>query len=211
MSRSALDALRRQARTCTAGDLCKHATQTVFGEGPPAARMMLVGEQPGDREDVEGLPFVGPAGQLLDRVLEQAGIDRQLCYITNAVKHFKWEPRGKRRLHKTPAQREIEACRRWLQAEVAALEPAVIVCLGATATKAVLGPEVRVTSDHGRPRPSTLGPPGVATLHPSAILRKREPADRQQALDRMVADLRVAHDLLTRSMHDHETGKTAQA
>ena len=211
MSRSVLDALRRQAQGCTACELYKRASKTVFGEGSSAVHMMLIGEQPGDREDIEGLPFVSPAGQLLDRVLRQAGIDRGLCYITNAVKHFKWEPRGKRRLHKTPAQREIEACRRWLVADAAALQPDVLVCLGATAAKAVLGPDVRVTVEHGRPRSSLLGPTGIATMHPSAVLRMKDAADREQAFDRMVADLRVARSLLKRSTHDDQTGKAAQA
>jgi len=190
-----LEALRRRAQRCTACELYKHATQTVFGQGPPAARMLLIGEQPGDREDLEGLPFVGPAGQLLDRALEAAGIERADCYLTNAVKHFKWEPRGKRRLHKTPAQREIDVCRQWLIAELQALQPAVIVCLGATAAKAVFGAAFRVSRERGQVRASPLGPSALATLHPSAILRITDPEEREQAFKLLVADLRIARKL----------------
>jgi DNA polymerase len=150
---------------------------------------MLIGEQPGDREDLEGLPFVGPAGQLLDRALALAGIDRACCYVTNAVKHFKWEPRGKRRLHKTPAQREIDACRQWLLAEIEALRPVMIVCLGATAGKAVFGAAFRVGLHRGQIRPTSFGPPALATVHPSAVLRIADPAEREQALAAMVSDL----------------------
>jgi uracil-DNA glycosylase len=190
-----LEALRRKAGHCTDCDLYQHATQTVFGQGPATARIMLIGEQPGDSEDLAGLPFVGPAGQLLDQALQAAGIDRSDCYVTNAVKHFKWEPRGKRRLHKTPAQREIAACGHWLQSEVQALDPAIIVCLGATAAKAVLGPQIRVTRDHGQVRISLLGPRAIATMHPSALLRMTDPKQRAQAFDILVADLRVAREL----------------
>jgi uracil-DNA glycosylase family protein len=190
-----LDALRRRAQHCTACELYKKATQTVFGEGPATARIVLIGEQPGDREDLEGLPFVGPAGQLLDRALEAAGIDRGACYVTNAVKHFKWEPRGKRRLHKTPAQREVNACRQWWLAELQALQPAVIVCLGATAARAVLGAEFRVTRERGQVRETPFGARAVATLHPSAILRIGDPGERTEAFNLLVADLRIARKL----------------
>src|SRR5712664_1129728 len=145
-----LKQLREEARACQDCPLWANATQTVFGAGDPHARVMLVGEQPGDEEDKKGLPFVGPAGRLLDRALEAAGIDRQHLYVTNAVKHFKWELRGKRRLHKTPAQREIDACRQWLEGEIAAVRPCVIGCLGATAARAVLGPDFRVSKMRGK-------------------------------------------------------------
>src|SRR5688572_6632096 len=145
-----LERLRLDAAACRDCPLWAHATQTVFGEGNPRARLMLVGEQPGDVEDREGHPFVGPAGRLLDKALGEAGVDRARVYVTNAVKHFKWEPRGKRRMHKTPAQREIAACHQWLQGELAAIRPALVVCLGATAAKALLGPRFRITQDRGR-------------------------------------------------------------
>jgi uracil-DNA glycosylase len=190
-----LETLRRNAARCTDCDLYQHATQTVCGQGSATARIMLTGEQPGDSEDLAGLPFVGPAGQLLDQALQAAGIDRSRCYVTNAVKHFKWQPRGKRRLHKTPAQREIQACRHWLQAEVQALAPAIIVCLGATAAKALLGADTGVTRDHGQVRLSLLGPRGLATMQPSALLRMTDPKQRAQAFDILVADLRVAREL----------------
>src|ERR687886_1036449 len=146
-----LKQLREEARACQNCPLWANATQTVFGDGDYHARVMLVGEQPGDEEDKQGRPFVGPAGRLLDRMLQEAGIDRSRVYVTNAVKHFKWEPRGKRRLHKTPAQREIEACLPWLEAEIAAIEPKVILCLGATAARSVMGGKVRVTELRGKP------------------------------------------------------------
>jgi DNA polymerase len=158
--------------------------------------MMLIGEQPGDREDIAGLPFVGPAGAVLNRALEEAGIDRAGCYVTNAVKHFKWEPRGKRRLHKTPAQREVDACRRWLLAEVQALQPAVLVCLGATAAKAIFGPDFRLLRQRGQILESALGSPALAAIHPSAVLRISEPAERDKAFATLVADLRVAQTVL---------------
>jgi uracil-DNA glycosylase len=185
----ALKLLREDARDCRNCPLWKNATQTVFGAGSPRARIMLVGEQPGDEEDRRGLPFVGPAGRLLDRALEAAGIDRSTLYVTNAVKHFKWEPRGKRRLHKTPAQREIEACQPWLEAEIAALQPQVIGCLGATAAKALLGPHFRVSVSRGRFVPSAHAPRVFATLHPSAILRVRGAAERDAAFNSLVRDL----------------------
>lgn len=189
--RADLDALRAQAQGCTACPLHRDATQTVFGEGSPDSRVVLVGEQPGDAEDRSGRPFVGPAGRLLDRALREAGLDRAAVYVTNAVKHFKWTPRGKRRLHKTPAQREIDACHRWLEGELAALPAEVVVCLGATAARAVLGPQARVGELRGR----LIKRPGAAsvlvTVHPSYVLRTRG-ADREAVYEAFVADLRLA-------------------
>ncbi len=191
-----IEQLRDQARHCTACPLYAHATQTVFGAGNAHARVMLIGETPGDREDIEGLPFVGPAGQLLDRALAEAGIDRTQCYVTNAVKHFKWEPRGKRRLHKTPAQREIDACRRWLLGEIAALQPALLICLGATAAKAIFGPTFRVTRSRGQLLRSPLGLLAMATVHPSAVLRSPSPEERERNYQAFVADLSAARSQL---------------
>ena len=185
-------ALRREASGCTACALYRNATQIVFGQGSVSARLMLIGEQPGDREDLEGKPFVGPAGLVLDRALSEAGIDRELCYVTNAVKHFKWEARGERRIHKTPAQREVDACRRRLQAEVEIIQPRLMVCLGATAAHAAFGPEFRLTRERGVVRTSSLGPQALATTHPSAVLRVVDVEQRQSAYAAMVADLRVA-------------------
>jgi uracil-DNA glycosylase len=189
--------LAEAAHDCKACDLYERATQTVFGEGDQRATVMFVGEQPGDREDVEGRPFVGPAGRLLDQALEQAGIDRRRVYITNVVKHFKWEPRGKRRIHQTPNRAEVGACLPWLKAEVRVIQPSVVVFLGATAAKAILGPRFKVTQERGRLLPSELGPPVLATVHPSSILRSEE--NREQALAAFVADLRtVARHLSAR-------------
>jgi uracil-DNA glycosylase len=185
-----LPALRRAARNCRDCPLWEKATQTVFGEGDAHAKVMLVGEQPGDKEDLEGRPFVGPAGQLLDRALAEAGVDRKRVYVTNAVKHFKWEPRGKRRLHKTPAQREFEACRQWLEAEILAIKPGVIVCLGATAARSLLGAQFRVTKDRGKFVESTLAPRVFATFHPSAILRAPDPKAREKGFAELVKDLK---------------------
>jgi len=191
-----IEELRDQARHCTACPLYAHATQTVFGIGNVHARVMLIGETPGDREDLEGMPFVGPAGQLLDRALAEAGINRRQCYVTNAVKHFKWEPRGKRRLHKTPAQREIDACRRWLLGEIAALQPALLICLGATAAKAIFGPSFRVTRSRGRLLRSPLGALAMATVHPSAVLRSPSSEERERNYRAFVTDLRAARSKL---------------
>src|SRR5919206_1186491 len=166
-----LGALRSAAAGCTACDLFRDATQTVFGEGTPGAEVMLVGEQPGDGEDREGRPFVGPAGRMLDQALEEAGIDRKLAYVTNVVKHFKWTPRGKRRLHEKPNAREIAACRPWLEAELAVLKPEVLVCLGATAAQALLGREFRVSQQRGQFIQSPWARYVMATVHPSSILR----------------------------------------
>jgi len=186
-----IDALRSAAAGCTACDLWERGTQTVFGEGEEDAELVLVGEQPGDKEDLEGTPFVGPAGRVLDAALEAAGIDRRLAYVTNVVKHFKWAPRGKVRLHKTPNAAEIHACRPWLEAELRTLQPKVLVCLGATAAKALLRPSFKVSEERGRLVPSELAPSVLATVHPSSILRTDGP-ERDAAMAAFVDDLRVA-------------------
>jgi uracil-DNA glycosylase family protein len=188
-SRHSLPALRDAAAGCRGCELWKDATQTVFGEGTRNAELMLVGEQPGDKEDLAGEPFVGPAGRLLDEVLEQAGIDRHTVYLTNAVKHFKWRPRGKRRLHQTPRAGEVEACRPWLEAEIEAVSPGAVVALGGTAAKALFGSKVRVMRDRGRELETPLAPIGAVTIHPSAILRLRDHDEREDARAAMVADL----------------------
>src|SRR5690349_7899472 len=193
-----LKALRDQARKCQACDLWANATQTVFGAGAPHARVMLVGEQPGDEEDRKGLPFVGPAGRLLDRALEAAGVDRDEVYITNAVKHFKWEARGKRRLHKTPAQREVDACRQWLERELATVKPHVVACLGATAAKAVISKSFKVSTQRGQFVESAAAPYVFATLHPSALLRLKDDAEREAAFDAFVKDLKLIKRALAR-------------
>jgi uracil-DNA glycosylase len=190
--RPTLKSLREAAAGCTACPLHKTGTQTVFGEGLKRARLMLVGEQPGDREDVEGHPFVGPAGKILDKALEQAKIERGDAYVTNVVKHFKWKPQGKRRIHQTPRAEEIKACAPWLEAELEVVDPEVLVCLGATAVKAVIGSKARVMKDHGQFLDSKLGRTAVPTLHPSAILRA-DPEDRDDAMALLVGDLRRVH------------------
>jgi uracil-DNA glycosylase len=176
-----LERLRRAAKTCRACPLWRNATCTVFGTGPASARVVLVGEQPGDQEDRAGEPFVGPAGKLLDRALAAAGVERSSLYLTNAVKHFKWEPRGKRRLHQKPNARELAACRPWLKAELEAVKPALIVCLGATAARSVVGSEVRVMSERGRERDTEFGVPALITVHPSSLLRLPEGSDAKAA------------------------------
>jgi DNA polymerase len=186
-----IDELAAQAAACTRCDLYKHATQVVFGEGPERADLVLVGEQPGDKEDLAGEPFVGPAGRVLDEALEAAGIDRGRAYVTNAVKHFKWTPRGKARIHKTPNVSEQRACKVWLDAELEALQPEVLVCLGATAAKSLLGQGFKVTVERGRFVDSPLAPNVLATVHPSSILRGR-PEDRKRNMAAFVADLQVA-------------------
>jgi uracil-DNA glycosylase family protein len=185
-----IGAVREIARGCKACDLYKRATQTVFGEGPRKAEVMLVGEQPGDAEDVAGHPFVGPAGRLLDKALEEAGIDRQLVYVTNVVKHFKWEPRGKRRIHAKPNAGEIGACRPWLETEIALVRPRVLVCLGATAAQALLGKSFKVTRQRGEFVPSVLAPLVTSTVHPSSILRARDEQARREEMSKFVQDLR---------------------
>jgi uracil-DNA glycosylase family protein len=193
-----LEELREMARTCRACDLWEHATQTVFGEGGTHARVMFVGEQPGDREDLTGRPFVGPAGLLLNRALEQAGIAREEVYVTNVVKHFNWEPRGKRRIHKKPNQLQIAACRPWLDAELAVVRPEVVVCLGATAAQAVLGKKFRVTQQRGQMIPSMLAPFVTATVHPSSILRAPDDESRHREMKLFVADLKRVAAVLRR-------------
>ena len=188
--------LRAAAATCTACHLYKNATQTVFGEGPPKAEVMLVGEQPGDKEDVAGEPFVGPAGKLLDRALDDAGIERRRVYVTNVVKHFKWEARGKRRIHKKPNLGEIRACKPWLESELAVVKPTVLVCLGATATQALLGSDFKVTQSRGQLVESDLAPFVTATIHPSSILRARDSETRATELSGLVADLKAVAALL---------------
>jgi uracil-DNA glycosylase family protein len=191
-----LKSVRDAASDCRACDLYKRGTQTVFGEGPGKARVMMVGEQPGDAEDVAGHPFVGPAGRLLDRALEEAGIDRDLVYVTNVVKHFKWEPRGKRRIHAKPNSAEIAACRPWLDTEIALVKPRVLVCLGATAAQALLGRAFKVSQQRGRFVESPLAPRVLATVHPSSILRAPDEERRRAEMKRFVADLkRIAAEL----------------
>jgi uracil-DNA glycosylase family protein len=189
--RPSLGRLREAARGCQACDLYKRGTQTVFGEGASRAALMLVGEQPGDVEDLRGHPFVGPAGKLLDRALVEAGIDRAAVYVTNVVKHFKWEPRGKRRIHKKPNAGEITACRPWLDAEIAVVKPRAIVCLGATAAQALLGRTFKVTAHRGQPMASPLASIVVATVHPSSLLRAPDDETRRRETKRFVSDLRA--------------------
>jgi DNA polymerase len=194
-----LAALREAARSCRACDLWERATQAVFGEGPEDARMMLVGEVPGDREDREGRPFVGPAGRELDRALEAVGIERGEVYVTNAVKHFRFEERGKRRIHQRPDAGQIRACRPWLRAEIDVIRPEAIVVLGATAAKSLLGNTFRLMAQRGQPLDSDLAPIVVATIHPSAILRARDEDARQAQRELFTEDLRVAVEALARS------------
>lgn len=191
-----ITALRRAATQCEGCDLYKNATQTVFGEGPTDARVLFVGEQPGDSEDRAGHPFVGGAGRVLDNALVEAGIERKQVYVTNAVKHFKWEPLGKRRIHKKPSGREIAACRPWLEAEIRTIKPRIIVCLGATAAQSLLGSSFRVTKQRGQLLMSEWAPWIMATYHPSAILRAPQEADRTRLKAEFVSDLRrVAEQL----------------
>jgi uracil-DNA glycosylase len=190
--RPTLPKVRDIAAGCKACDLYLRGTQTVFGEGPKKAEIMLVGEQPGDAEDIAGHPFVGPAGKLLSRALEQAGIDRNTVYLTNVVKHFKWEPRGKRRIHKKPSAGEIGACRPWLEIEIALVRPRVLILLGATAAQAILGATFKVSRQRGERVESPLAPVVVATVHPSSILRAPDDETRRQELQELVADLKKA-------------------
>jgi uracil-DNA glycosylase len=194
--RPTLPKLREAAADCKACDLWKRGTQTVFGEGARSAEVMFVGEQPGDVEDVEGKPFVGPAGKLLDRAMEEAGIDRRTAYVTNVVKHFKWQGRGKRRIHQKPNWSEIAACRPWLDAELDVVKPRVLVCLGATAAQALLGRNFRVSSQRGEPVESPLAPTAIATVHPSSILRAQDDASREAEYQEFVEDLRTVAALL---------------
>lgn len=191
-----LDSVRDAAAGCQACDLYLRGTQTVFGGGPAKAEVMFVGEQPGDAEDLAGRPFVGPAGRLLDKALDEAGIDRRVVYVTNVVKHFKWEPRGKRRIHAKPNASEIAACRPWLETELALVRPRVLVCLGATAAQALLGKAFRVSEERGRFVDSPLAPRVMATVHPSSILRARDDETRRTEMRRFVEDLKkIAADL----------------
>ena len=185
-----LEQLKEAASGCTACPLHERGTQTVFGEGRPRAHVMLIGEQPGDQEDLKGRPFVGPAGQLLDWALEKAGIDRSQAYVTNVVKHFKWVPRGKRRIHSKPSSMEIRACLPWLEAELEVVQPEAIVLLGATAAQALLGPTFRVTRERGHFLRSNLAPHVMATVHPSSLLRIEDDTERKDAIRQFVRELR---------------------
>jgi uracil-DNA glycosylase len=199
-----LAVLQRAAKTCKACDLWKNATQTVFGEGSAGAQVRFVGEQPGDQEDRQGHPFVGPAGRVLDQAIQEAGIERSKAYVTNVVKHFKWTPaeRGKRRIHKKPSHSEIEACRPWLEAELRAVKPRVLVCLGASAAQALLGKDFRVSRDRGKLIPSPLAPQVIATVHPSSILRAQDDESRHTQMKAFIEDLKiVAQAIGQRSPH----------
>jgi len=187
---TSLPALKKAAQSCQACDLYRHATQAVFGAGPSRAAIVFIGEQPGNDEDLQGLPFVGPAGKLFDRALVEAGIDRADVYVTNVVKHFKFEERGKRRIHKKPNASEITACEPWLEAEISAIRPKIIVCLGATAAQAVLGGDYRLTKERGTFTPHDWAPQVTATVHPSAILRAPDPERRSQMYADFVTDLK---------------------
>jgi uracil-DNA glycosylase len=192
----ALPVLEKASKSCRGCELWKKGTQTVFGEGASRAEVMLVGEQPGDKEDLSGKPFVGPAGALLDKALVAAGIDREKVYVTNAVKHFNWEPRGKRRIHKKPNAMYIAACRPWLDAEIEAVKPRVVVCLGATAAQALLGRTFKVTQRRGELISSNIAPYLLATVHPSSILRAPDEESRHEEMARFIDDLRtVSHAL----------------
>lgn len=195
-ARPTLARLRAAAPSCRACELWSGATQVVFGAGAADARAMLVGEQPGDREDVEGEPFVGPAGQLLDRALEEAGIDRAAVYLTNAVKHFRYKARGKRRIHQRPEAVHVAACRPWVEAEIAVVRPAVLVCMGAVAAQALVGRDVRVTRDRGLRIESPLAPYVTVTVHPSSILRAPDEAARREGYEAFVRDLRVVREAI---------------
>ena len=206
-----LPVLKEAVQRCQGCDLYKHATQAVFGDietgaqaKRPKAQVMMIGEQPGDKEDIEGRPFVGPAGKLLDKCLSEADIDRGQVYVTNTVKHFKWEPRGKLRIHKKPSMKEIHACRPWLEAELESVRPDLIVCLGATAAQALLGSKFRLTQSHGQLQTPEGLPPVIATLHPSAILRARTEEDRYRDRSILLDDLRQTHRILTAMKRDRK-------
>ena len=194
--RKALPALREAVQGCRGCDLYKNATQAVFGEGARRAEVLFVGEQPGDKEDIAGRPFVGPAGQLFDKALEEAGIDRTQTYVTNAVKHFKWKARGKRRIHQKPNWSEVTACRPWLEAELAVIRPRALVCLGATAAQSLLGRDFRVTQHRGELLESDIAEHVTATVHPSSILRQQDEGSRHAEFAAFVDDLRVVARLL---------------
>lgn len=197
LSTPTLQGLAKISKNCKACDLWKRGTQTVFGEGQRDAKVMFVGEVPGDQEDLVGKPFVGPAGNLLDKAFYETGIDRSKIYVTNAVKHFNWEPRGKRRIHKKPSSTEIAACRPWLDAEIDRLKPQVIVCLGATAAQALLGKDFRVTQHRGEFIDSPLAAYVTATVHPSSILRAPDDETRHEEMKRFVADLKKVAKLIS--------------
>ena len=207
---ASLPMLREAVQSCRGCELYLHATQAVLGEGPPRTELILVGEQPGNEEDLEGRPFVGPAGRLLNRALEEAGIERLRVYVTNAVKHFKFEERGKRRIHKKPSVAEVRACRPWLEAEIGLVKPAVIGCLGATAAQSLLGNEFRLTRDRGRAI-EFLGRCAVATVHPSAILRAPDAEQREAEYQRFVSDLRVMRRLIGQSRTGKDSGGSGAA
>lgn len=190
-----LPVLKSAVHQCRGCDLYQHATQAVFGEGPETASILFIGEQPGDEEDRSGRPFVGPAGRLLDRALEEVGLDRFTTYVTNAVKHFKFEERGKRRIHKKPSGLEIRACRPWLEAEIAVIRPAIVVCLGATAAQSVFGADYRVTKQRGQFMEHPWAPHATSTVHPSAILRSPDEAQRHAEYQNFLADLKLVHNL----------------
>jgi DNA polymerase len=196
--RRTISALRKAARECQGCPLYQNATQTVFGAGAMKADVLMAGEQPGDQEDLQGLPFVGPAGRLLDAAIEEAGIDRGEVYMTNAVKHFKWTPRGKKRLHAKPSSREITACRPWLTAEIDAVQPQIVVCLGATAAQSLLGSSFRITRQRGQLLDSEWAPAVMATYHPSAVLRAPEPAQREELRALLVRDLSLVSRTLAK-------------
>ena len=191
-----LSALRDEVQRCHGCDLYRYATQAVFGEGPRSARIVLIGEQPGDEEDRQGHPFVGPSGRLLNKALEEAGIQRSDVYVTNAVKHFKFEERGKRRIHKKPRVSEVKACHPWLEAEISLLKPQVIVCLGATAAQALLGPKFRLTKERGKFVEHPWGPRVTATIHPSVVLRAPDAEQRDQEYREFVDDLKRVRNML---------------
>jgi DNA polymerase len=195
-ARPTLTSLRKASKGCQACNLYKRGTQTVFGEGAAHAKVMFAGEQPGNDEDLAGKPFVGPAGKLLDRALIAAGVDRTQTYVTNVVKHFKWVPRGKKRIHEKPNAGEIRACLPWLEWELKMVQPEILVCLGATAAQAILGKQFRVTQDRGKILPSPFAPKVLATVHPSSILRAPDEATRHLEMERFISDLRIVAKLL---------------
>jgi uracil-DNA glycosylase len=195
---TSITTLSHAAERCEGCDLYKHATQTVFGAGARTAHVMFIGEQPGDQEDQQGQPFVGPAGAMLDKALDAAGIPRSDVYVTNAVKHFKWEPRGKRRIHKKPRWSEIKACRPWLDAELRAVKPSVVVCLGSTAAQSVFGAAFKLMQQRGQVLSSAIAEHVVATIHPSSILRAPDSEGRRAAFEMLVSDLRVVASLINK-------------
>ena len=208
---ASLAAAADAAKACRACRLWERGTQTVFGAGNERARIVLIGEQPGDREDKVGKPFVGPAGRILDEALDAAGIDRRSAYLTNVVKHFSWEERGKRRIHKKPKADEIRACRPWLEAELAAIRPELVICLGATAAQAMLGAAFRVTEDRGRILKSTLASRVIATVHPSSILRAPDDETREAELQSFIADLMLAARVLREGRKGVDFGPGGEA